>query len=132
VRLRHAQGRITKPPPDPSAQTCKPVRTSSGSWSYAVEPTQSLRSQLKASGSFNPAASHAAPRGSPAASPAVAAGAAGSGSPAGAAAAGGAARRPCAPVRLPTAVANKGAAGGAAAGGRPHGHADDDDEVGWV
>lgn len=35
-----------------------PVRTSSGNWSYAVEPQQSLRTQLKASGSFNPAASH--------------------------------------------------------------------------
>ncbi|GBF94649.1 phosphatidylinositol-4-phosphate 5-kinase [Raphidocelis subcapitata] len=110
-------------------------RTSSGNWAYAVEPQQSLRSQLRASGSFNPAASVAA-RPAPAAShpPAAAPAAA---APAAAAAA--AARRPCAPVRLPTAnpAAGRGAVGGGGAGGGGGGggggskmptHGDEDDE----
>lgn len=92
------------------------VRTSSGNWSFAVEPQQSLRAQLKASGSFNPAPHTARPASAaPAASPATA----------------GSTRKPCAPVRQQS----KSTAAAAAAAREQHQHQQrekpdvDDDEV---
>lgn len=94
-------------------------RTSSGNWSYAVEPQHSLRAQLKASGSFNPIASHAV-RGTTSGGP----GTSSAGTLGGMAPLTGL-RRPCAPVRLPSVGMLP---GGKMPAGKMTGHVDDDDE----
>ena len=104
------------------------VRTSSGNWSYAMEPQQSLRSQLKASGSFSPAAgsiSRAPSTTTTVAGSPPGGGGGGGASAAGSAVAGGSPgqRRPCAPQRMPS------ASPAASRGAPPRNHGDDDDEV---
>lgn len=121
------------------------VNKSSGNWSQIMEPQQSTRGGLRASGSFNPSASHTTGRRSSTASPEKEK--TGSSPEKDEK---GTTRRPCAPARVPTAVAARrsdaataaaapATAGTAAAGaGVPVAtaaikHADDrpeDDEVG--
>lgn len=108
------------------------VDRSSGNWSQVMEPQQSMRARLRTSGSFNPSPTHTTGRRSTSASPEKDKT---GGSP------DSTARRPQAPSRVPTAVANRNsvtaapaaaAAGAAAAVPASTRHADDrpeDDEV---
>jgi hypothetical protein len=98
------------------------VNRSSGNWSIAAESQPSARSQIRASGSFKRAASHAAAgRPSSAAAP-------GSSPEKGDRLAGGT-HRPCMPARVPSARPSRDVQVAAAGPGRTDEPLDKDDEV---
>ena len=90
-----------------SAVLAYAVNKSSGNWGLSIDPSQSVRSSLRASGSFNPAALHASRN------KAAAAGAGSSPEKDDK----GAGRRPCAPARVPSAAPNRDVQAAAAAAG---------------
>jgi hypothetical protein len=114
------------------------VNTSSGNWGLSIDPSQSMRSTLRASGSFNPAASHASRN-----KAAAAAGSANSSPDKEDREKGATQRRPCAPARVPSAAPNRdvqaaaaaagaavtAAAAGAATAAAKHAEEKEDDEV---
>jgi hypothetical protein len=116
------------------------VNKSSSSWGLSIDPSQSMRSTLRASGSFNPAASHASRN-----KPAAAAGSASSSPDKEDREKGATQRRPCAPARVPSAAPNRdvqaaaaaataaaAAAGAATAAAAKHAEEKEDDEVSLV
>lgn len=87
------------------------VNKSSGNWGLSIDPSQYVRSSLRASGSFNPAASHASRSKAAAATAAANAGSSSEKDDKGAG------RRPCAPARVPSAAPNRDVQAAAAAAG---------------